>query len=162
MKKLISILLALTVLLAFAACGAKTEPVNKTTQGIQDDVTEPAIFTITVLHGDGEESSSRMTTDCDNLAAALIERNFMTEDMLTIGGEKADPANNAYWTLYIDGVYATESWDKIPIEGGVEYMFEYTVDENLGEPVEDEENGDEGPVEEIPVEDEVVEDTTAA
>ena len=160
MKKLICVLLALMVLFAFTACGADTEPVRKpnenvdTTEGTQ---TEPKteIFTITVLHGDGEESTSRMTSECDNLAAALLERNFITEDMLTVGGEKADPEKGAYWTLYVDGVYATESWDQIPLEGGVEYMFEYTLDASFEDPTEED---SEGPIEDLPDEEVTDED----
>lgn len=161
MKKLLCVFMALVVLLAFAACGEK-ETVKPS---INDNETEPTatIFTVTIIHGDGEETTNRMTTEKETLAEALIERTVMTEDMLTIGGEKADPAQNAYWTLYIDGVYATEPWDEIVVEGGAEYMFEYTVEMDYEEVPEEEENF-EGPVEEEIVEDEIdvpVEDTTA-
>lgn len=150
MKKLICVLMALTMLLAFAACGEKEDKKPTITDGTE---ATPTIFTVVIIHGDGEESTSRMTSEKETLAEALIERTIMTEDMLTVGGEKADPADNAYWTLYINGVYATEPWDEIKIEGGAEYMFEYTVDMEY-EDVPDDEIGDEGPAE-----DEIVEET---
>lgn len=157
MKKLLCVFLALVMLLAFAGCGEQ-ETVKPS---ISDETgTEPttAIFTVTIIHGDGEETSNRMTSDKEKLVEALVDRTIMTEDMLTIGGEKADPALNAYWTLYIDGVYATEPWEEIVIEGGSVYMFEYTMDMEYEEvPVEGE---GEGEPEEV-TEEEIVEDTAA-
>lgn len=154
MKKLICVVLALVVVCAFAACGEKEQT------GITDVGTEPAttIFTVTIIHGNGEETSNRMTSEKETLAEALIERTLMTEDMLTVGGEKADPEQNAYWTLYINGVYATEPWNEIKIEGGNEYMFEYTVDMEYDVIIDDE--ADEIPEEEEIVEEEIFEDTT--
>ena len=161
MKKLICVLMALVMLLSFAACGEKEEK-----SGINDGTvaeSETTIFTFTVIHADGEESTSRLSTEKEFLSEALIERTLMTEDMLTVGGEKADPAQNAYWTLYIDGVYATEPWNEIKIEGGSEYMFEYTVDmEAEGDPaVEEELEIPEEIIEEEPVGEEPTEDIIA-
>lgn len=154
MKKLLCVCLALVMLLALAACGEKeTVKSNISEQGTEP---ETSIFTVTIVYSDGEETSSRMTSEKEKLVDALIERTIMTEDMLTIGGEKADPEQNAYWTLYIDGAYATEDWKDIVIEGGVVYMFEYTVDMEYEEvPAGGDEEG--GAVEETS---EVVEEET--
>ena len=139
MKKLICVLMALVMLLAFAACGEKEEKKPGINEGVATE-SKTTIFTFTVIHANGEESSSRLSTEKEFLSEALIERTLMTEDMLTVGGEKADPAQNAYWTLYIDGVYATDPWNEIKVEGGCEYMFEYTVDMELeGDPTLEEE-----------------------
>lgn len=138
MRKLACILMALIMLMAFAACEAQTETVKPKT--VSTDGTESAavIFSVTVIHADGEESTNNLSSTCEYLMEALLERKLVTEDMLTVDGEKADPAENAYWNLYIDGVYATESWDKIVLEDGVDYMFEYVLEMDYeGEPEEE-------------------------
>lgn len=150
MKKLLCMALAMLLVVALAACGAKTEPVKTNTPAVEES--EILIFTVIVQHADGETSTNRLSTDCETLAEALLARKYMTEDMLTVDGEKADPEKGAYWNLYIDGIATAEKWDAIVLENGAEYMFEYTVEDLYGTDIEGTENP-EGTPEEEPTED---------
>lgn len=168
MKKLLSVLLALVLVLALAACGAKTEPVrdsNKTnnTPATFDpaDVTEreikegdTIIVKVSVYHGNGEVTDTRVSALYgQTLTEVLLERTFITGDMKTVDGEHANPDDGAYWALYVDSVFTTEAWDTIKLENNSEYMFEFTSDVSLeGEPTDEivnEEVVEETPEEEV-------------
>lgn len=161
MKKLLCVLFAVLMLLAFVACDAETEPVRsneKETQPVAAqpvEVTEgeiadgdPVIIKVSVYHGNGEITENRLSAlKGDSLFDTLMNRVFITEDMNTVDGEYANPELGNSWSLYVDGVFTTETWDQILIDNGVEYTFEYTseieFEENIGD-------GYEEGVEEVP------------
>lgn len=167
MKKLLSVLLAVLLVLAFAACDAETEPVrdpkkdNKPAAATFDpnDVTEreikegdTIIIKVSVYHGNGEVTDTRISAAYgQTLSEVLLERTFITGDMNTVDGEYANPDNGASWILYIDGVFNTDSWDTIVLENGSEYMFEFTSDVSLDDMPEGDAEGDF--IEDIPEED---------
>ena len=157
MKKLLSVLLALVLVLSFAACAAQTEPVRESSKKNNSPaVLDPAettervikegdtiIIKVSVYHGDGEISDTRISAVYgQTLSEVLLGRTFITADMNTVDGEYADAELGASWTLYVDNVFTTEAWDTIVVENNSEYMFEYTSDVSLeGEPeITDEEN----------------------
>ena len=165
MKKLLCVFLSLVLLLALAACGAETEPVrnkgNKPAATVSaEDVTEgeikdgdPIIISVSVYHGDGEISSTRMSAVKGNtLTEVLLERSFMTENKLTVDGEYANPELGNSWALYIDGVYTSTPWEEVLLDNGVEYMFEYTSETTFEGDIEDIPADEGGAVEEIPEE----------
>ena len=159
MKKLLAVLLALMLVLSFAACGAETEPVRESSNKNNTPATfDPAeatereikegdtiIIKVSVYHGDGEVSESRISAVYgQTLSEALLERSYITANMKTVDGEYANEAMGASWTLYVDGVFTSEKWDTIVIENNSEYMFEYTSDvsmEGTTEEVSDNEVG---------------------
>ncbi len=152
MKKLLSVLLAVLLVLAFAACDAQTEPVRESSQkdntpAVVDsaETTEreikegdTIIVKVSVYHGTGDVTDTRISaTYGQTLTEVLLERTFITGDMKTVDGEHANPDDGATWTLYVDGVFTTDAWDTIVLENGSEYMFEYTSDVSMeGEPEE--------------------------
>ena len=169
MKKLLCVFLSLVLLLALAACGAETEPVrnkeNKPAATISaEDATQaeikdgdPIIISVSVYHGDGEITSTRMSAVKGNtLTEVLLERTFITENKLTVDGEYANPELGNTWSLYIDGVYTSTNWDEVLLDNGVEYMFEYTSESSyegdIEESVVEEGLVEEGHVEEMPEE----------
>ena len=95
MKKLLCVFLSMLLLLSLAACGAETEPVrskeNKPAATVSaEDATvgeikdgDPIIISVSVYHGDGEISSTRMSAVKGNtLTEVLLERTFITENKL--------------------------------------------------------------------------------
>lgn len=97
---------------------------------------DPIIISVSVYHGDGEVTENRIAANKgDILYDILRERTYITEDMLTVDGERAYPERGSTWSLYIDGMFTTESWDTIAVDNGVEYTFEYTIEMEMeGEP----------------------------
>ena len=151
MKKLLSVLLALVLVLAFVACDAETEPVRDSSKKENNTPAtfDPAettereikegdtiIVKVSVYHGNGEVTDTRVSAAYgQTLTEVLLERTFITGDMKTVDGEHANPDDGASWSLSVDGMFTTESWDTIVLENNSEYMFEYTSDAALdGEP----------------------------
>ncbi len=168
MKKLLSVVLAVLLVLAFAACEAETEPVRESKKDNKpvtatfdpEDVTEreikegdTIIVKVSVYHGDGEVTDTRVSAAYgQTLSEVLLERTFITGDMNTVDGEYANPDNGTSWTLYVDGVFTTNSWDTIVLENGSEYMFEFTSDVALDGELDgnvEGENTDEIPEEDV-------------
>ena len=125
MKKLLSVLLALTLLLSFAACG-KEDPVA-TGEKVQ--------FTVIVTHKDKTEkiflyevdAGSKVGTVLEN--AGLINSEGADQGMFhTVDGEKADwNTDQSYWAFYIDDQYATTGIYDTVAKNGKNYKLVYTV-----------------------------------
>lgn len=158
MKKLLSVLLALVLVLAFVACDAETEPVRDSNKQNNTPATfDPAettervikegdtiIVKVCVYHGNGEITDTRVSALYgQTLTEVLLERTFITGDMKTVDGEHANAEEGATWSLYVDGVFTTEAWDTIVLENNSEYTFEYTLDVSLEGDVDGEFNEEE-------------------
>ena len=126
MKKLLAILLALTLLFSFAACGnEKGEDENTGTEKLQ--------FTVIVVHKDKTEKIFTYEAAAGKLgdvleAADLIDSGGADEGMFhTVDGEKADwSTDQSYWAFYIENEYAMTGIYDTDIEGGRTYKLVYT------------------------------------
>ena len=118
MKRMISLLLALTLVLALAACGAKDAP-----------AAEAASFQVVVTDLDGNETAFEYTSSAASVGEALVAEGLIagheTEYGLyidTVNGITADwDADQTYWAFYINGEYATTGIDGTEIVAGTTY-----------------------------------------
>ena len=114
MKKLLSMLLVLVMVLSLVACGA-----NKTT------------FTVITTDLDGVESTFEIKTDAKTVGEALVEEGLI-EGHDTEYGLYVDVVNGIaldwekdgkYWAFYINGEYAMTGVDATEVEEGATYTF---------------------------------------
>ena len=127
MKKLLAILLALTLVFALFACGEKKNDQAKDTEAAG----EKCAFTVVVVHADKTEKT--FTYEADGKLGAFLE----TEGLIigsgdgmfhTVDGEKADwNENQSYWAFYVGGEYAMKGIYDTDIENGATYKLEYTI-----------------------------------
>ena len=92
-------------------------------------------YTVTVVHKDGTVKDFSYRTDEEYLAGALLEEGLVSgEDgpygltVITVDGEAAVWAtDNAYWSILVNGEYATTGASEIPVYDGNTYTLEYTA-----------------------------------
>lgn len=147
MKKLISLLLILTVVLGLAACGTAntdettagttaavtTAPVDTT--GAASDVTVlgegAVVFTVVTTDLDGKETTFEVHTDAATVGEALVAVGLV-EGHDTEYGLYVDAVNGIaldwekdgkYWAFYINGEYAMTGVDATEIAAGSTYTF---------------------------------------
>ena len=121
MKKIISLVLVLMMVLSFAACGAKPSAKFIVSDGVNNEV-------LYEFEAELEEGKT---------AAAMLEEYFTENDiaytvydgdMIGSIGELEQDAENwtVYWACYYNGEYATVGlWGYVPAEGDViELKFE--------------------------------------
>lgn len=114
MKKLISVLLVLVLVVSMAACGAKK-----------------TAFTVIATDLEGNETSFNVTTDKEVLGDALVEEGIIkghdTEYGLyvdEVNGIALDwETDGKYWAFYINGEYAQTGVDTTQVEDGATYTF---------------------------------------
>ena len=91
-------------------------------------------YTVTVVHKDGSVKDFSYRTDEEYLAGALLEEGLVSgEDtqygltIITVDGEDAVWAtDSAYWSILVNGEYATTGASEIPVYDGSTYTLEYT------------------------------------
>ena len=119
MKKLISLLLVMVMVLGLTACG-NAEP--KATG---------ASFTVVVADLEGKETTFEYTSDKATVGEALIAEGLI-EGHETEYGLYVDSVNGValdwdmdgiYWAFYIDGEYAMTGVDATEITEGATYAF---------------------------------------
>ena len=119
MKKLISLLLVMVMVLGLTACG-NSEP--KATG---------ASFTVIVADLEGKETTFEYTSDKTTVGEALIAEGLI-EGHETEYGLYVDSVNGValdwdkdgkYWAFYIDGEYAMTGVDATEITEGATYAF---------------------------------------
>ena len=119
MKKLISLLLVMVMVLGLVACG-NAEP--KATS---------ASFTVVVADLEGKETTFEYTSDKATVGEALIAEGLI-EGHETEYGLYVDSVNGValdwdkdgkYWAFYIDGEYAMTGVDATEIAEGATYAF---------------------------------------
>ena len=119
MKKLISLLLVMVMVLSLVACG-KEQP--KATG---------ASFTVVVANLEGKENTFEYTSDKATVGEALIAEGLI-EGHETEYGLYVDSVNGIaldwdkdgkYWAFYIDGEYAMTGVDTTEITDGATYAF---------------------------------------
>lgn len=124
MKKLISMLLVLTMLLTFTACSAKEEA----------PATTALSFKVVITDLDGNETTFEYTSSAPTVGEALVAEGLVegheTEYGLyidTVNGITADwDADQTYWAFYINGEYATTGIDGTEIAADTTYGLTLT------------------------------------
>lgn len=139
MKKLLSLLLALVLVFALAACGTDSPESTPSTEPPVETTTAPTAsgvpFTVVVTDVDGTETTFAYTSDKATVGEALLAEGLITGDeteyglyVTSVNGITADWATeNAYWAFYIDGVYAQTGVDATAITEGAVYSLVKTV-----------------------------------
>ena len=125
MKKVFAVLLALTLLLSFAACGKEEE--TNSAEKIQ--------FTVIVTHKDKTEKIFLYEVDAGSKVGAVLENAGLIDSegadqgmFHTADGEKADwNADQSYWGFYIDDQYATTGIYDTVAQNGKTYRLVYTI-----------------------------------
>lgn len=120
-KKILSLVLCMALVLSLAACGAKKESGEKA-------------FTFVVTDLEGNEETFNITTTKATLGEALLDEGLIAgEDseyglmVYTVNGITADwDADQTYWALLIDGEYANTGVSQTNITAGSTYSFVLT------------------------------------
>ena len=119
MKKLLSLLLVMVMVLSLVACGKEQ---SKATG---------ASFTVVVADLEGQETTFEYTSDKATVGEALIAQGLI-EGHETEYGLYVDSVNGVtldwdkdgkYWAFYIDGEYAMTGVDTTEITEGATYAF---------------------------------------
>lgn len=119
MKKLLSLLLALVLVISLTACAAKEEA----------PAAADVSFKVIVTDLDGNETAFEYTSSAASVGEALVAEGLIegheTEYGLyidTVNGITADWDNDqTYWAFYINGEYATTGIDGTEIAADTTY-----------------------------------------
>lgn len=131
MKKILSLVLCLTLLLTFAACGTtKTEEFTPVTDGavVGEGATS---FPLVIVDGDGNVVNVTVNTDEETVGAALVETGLVEGEesdyglyVKVVNGILADyDVDATYWAFYINDEYAVTGVDSTPIVSGETYKL---------------------------------------
>ena len=133
MKKILTMLLIMTMAVGVIACGKKEEVSTETTVYEDGAVIGEGSksFEFTVVNMAGEEATFEVKTDEDTVGAALLENNVIAgEDgdyglyVKTVNGETVDyDKDGKYWAFYINGEYGMTGVDSTDIVDGDSYAF---------------------------------------
>ena len=133
MKKILTMLLIMTMAVSVIACGKKEEVSTETTVYEDGAVIGEGSksFEFTVVNMAGEEATFEVKTDEDTVGAALLENNVIAgEDgdyglyVKTVNGETVDyDKYGKYWAFYINGEYGMTGVDSTDIVDGDSYAF---------------------------------------
>ena len=125
MKKILTMLLIMTMAVSVIACGKKEEVSTETTVYEDGAVIGEGSksFEFTVVNMAGEEATFEVKTDKDTVGAALLENNMIAgEDgdyglyVKTVNGETVDyDKDGKYWAFYINGEYGMTGVDSTDI-----------------------------------------------
>ena len=124
MKKMISLLLALVMVFALTACGAKEEA----------PAADAVSFRVVVTDLDGKETTFEYSSNAASVGEALVAEGLIegheTEYGLyidTVNGITADwDTDQTYWAFYINGEYATTGIDGTEIVADTTYGLTLT------------------------------------
>ena len=135
MKKLVSLILALILVVSLAACGApeETNPPKEFTPVSDGAVLgEGAVtFPLTITDKEGNSINVTIHTDKETVGEALLEIGIVEGTMGDYGlymthvnGIPAIYEEDAtYWAFYINGEYAMTGVDQTPIAQGETYTL---------------------------------------
>ena len=124
MKRMISLLLALVMVFALTACGAKEEA----------PAADAVSFKVVVTDLDGKETTFEYSSNAASVGEALVAEGLIegheTEYGLyidTVNGITADwDTDQTYWAFYINGEYATTGIDGTEIVADTTYGLTLT------------------------------------
>lgn len=123
MKKLISLMLVLVMLLALTACGTKKET-----------AAEAVSFQVIVTDLEGNETTFAYTSNAASVGDALVAEGLLEGHQASYGlyidavnGIAADwDEDQTYWAFYINGEYATTGIGDTPITADAIYALTLT------------------------------------
>jgi len=127
--------LALVLVLLFAACGGGTTPADASPAGdVQTIGQGDTVFRFEMIDESNALHAWDVHTEEATVGAALLEVGLIAGDesewglMVTqVNGVTADfDADGAFWAFHIDGDFAMAGVDATYIEPGVNYAFIYT------------------------------------
>ena len=124
MKRMISLLLALAMVFALTACGAKEEA----------PAADAVSFKVVVTDLDGKETTFEYSSNAASVGEALVTEGLIegheTEYGLyidTVNGITADwEKDNAYWCIYVNDEMSNYGVSSQPVNDGDAFRFEYT------------------------------------
>ena len=130
MKKLLTILLSVMLVLSLAACSIAGEDSGSTPAAGG----EMKSFTVTVVHADGSSKDFTYESDKEFVGPVLQEAGLIKGnagpyglEITHVDGEKAVYAEDkAYWAVYEGEEYALQGIDTTPIRDGGVYKLVYT------------------------------------
>ena len=118
-KRLLALLLCVTLILALAACAPKDS--------------QSVTFTLKVVHGDGTEFTADVTTQKETVGEALEDEGLIAGEVgayglfvKTVDGETVDAAKEQWWCLTKGGQQVNTGVDSTPIEDGAAYELTFT------------------------------------
>lgn len=134
MKKIVAIILALTLALSLCACNAKPAQTTPDTTGTAGAKAEEKTFTVTVVYADSTSKDFTYTSSEEFVgtvlqAEGLIEGNMGQYglEIHTVDGIRAVYSEGAYWAIYEGEEYAMQGIDTTPIVDGGVYKLVYTL-----------------------------------
>lgn len=127
MKRMISMLLALVMVLALAACGAKEEA----------PAAEAVSFKVVVTDLEGNETTFEYTSSAASVGDALVAEGLVEGHdgdyglyIDSVNGIAADwDKDQTYWAFYINGEYATTGIGETAITADTTYNLTLTKGE---------------------------------
>ena len=119
-KRFLALLMCVTLLLALAGCAAKDS--------------KSATFTLKVVHGDGTEFTTDVTTNKETVGEALEDEGLIAGEVgayglyvKTVDDETVDEAKEQWWCLTKDGGQQVNTGvDSTTVEDGATYEFTLT------------------------------------
>ncbi len=135
MKKLTAIIIALIMLMSFAACsGDKTTntDADSSAAGTTSEAPQKKVsFTFTVVDVDGNEKDFTVETDKKTVGEALIDEGLIAgEDgpyglyVKTVDGKTLDyDKDGKYWAFYVNGELSATGVDMTDVTEGAAYSF---------------------------------------
>ena len=132
MKKLLVLLLFLTLIVSFAACGG---PDGTTPADTSDGQPEEVTISVKVIHKDKSEKTFTITTSEKTLLGALQQESLVEgEDqsagyyITSVDGETADwSVDQGWWCLKKDGSSLMTGADSTPIADKDSFEIVYTI-----------------------------------
>ncbi len=126
LSRMAMMVLAVAMVLSFAACGTKTPAETEAPDTGKH-------YTFTVVDDKGESTDFALTSEEETVGAALLAEGLIEgEDsqyglyVKTVNGLTADyDKDGHYWAFYIGEEYASTGVDQTPLEDGGSYAFKY-------------------------------------
>lgn len=132
MKKILSLVLSVLLVLSLAACTIGGDEAEFTPVTDGQTIGEGAkTFPLTIADKEGASINVTVNTDEETVGAALVALNLVEgEDsdyglyIKTVNGITADfDVDGTYWAFYINGEYAMTGVDQTPIAEGETYTL---------------------------------------
>ena len=125
MKRMLALILALTMSVALGACGGTADPGKDA---------EVKAFTVVVTDLEGNETKFEYTSDAASVGEALMAEGLLEGEqgpyglfILAVNGIEADwDKDQTYWAFYIDGEYAVSGIELTEITEGAVYGLTLT------------------------------------
>ncbi len=132
MKRIISLILSIVLVLSFAGCAA--EPYSSDEgdkKGSSASEAAEVKFTFVAVDLDGNKTEKEITTDKKTVGEALLSQGIVEGEkgdyglyVTSVNGVSLDyKKDGAYWAFYVGDNYASKGVDQTEIEPGETYMF---------------------------------------